>query len=52
MASDASSDVAVQYFRSKPNQLNASGGNAPLLLRTSGHGVNGDDHDSDVNSVS
>ncbi|CAK9866803.1 unnamed protein product [Sphagnum jensenii] len=52
MASDASSDVTVQYLRSKPNQLNASGGNAPLLLRTSGHGVNGDDHDSDGNSVS
>ncbi|CAK9208920.1 unnamed protein product [Sphagnum jensenii] len=52
MASDASSDVTVQYLRSKPNQLNASGGNVPLLLRTSGHGVNGDDHDSDGNSVS
>ncbi|CAM6015279.1 unnamed protein product [Sphagnum balticum] len=52
MASDASSDVTVQYLRSKPNQLNAGGGNAPLLLRTSGHGVNGDDHDSDGNSVS
>jgi hypothetical protein len=50
MASDASSDVTVQYLRSKPNQLNAGGGNA--LLRTSGHGVNGDDHDSDGNSVS
>ncbi|CAM6038312.1 unnamed protein product [Sphagnum compactum] len=45
MASDASSDVTVQYLRIKPNHVNSS--DTPLLSRTLGPAMNGDEHEID-----
>ncbi|CAM6062297.1 unnamed protein product [Sphagnum tenellum] len=45
MASDASSDVTVQCLRIKPNHVNSS--DTPLLSRTLGPAMNGDEHELD-----
>ncbi|CAK9211010.1 unnamed protein product [Sphagnum troendelagicum] len=45
MASDASSDVTVQCLRIKPNHVNSS--DTPLLSRTLGPAMNGDEHEID-----
>ncbi|CAK9867820.1 unnamed protein product [Sphagnum jensenii] len=45
MASDASSDATVQCLRIKPNHVNSS--DTPLLSRTLGPAMNGDEHEID-----
>jgi hypothetical protein len=45
MASDASSDVTVQYLGIKTNHVNSS--DTPSLSRNLGPAMNGDEHEID-----